>query len=151
MSTWYILSFLLVFWLPPNTELIRKQVLFPKASVLRGSGLFRSSILCVNRLPSCFIILHSPLSHFICYLTALAIIFLRSFLVTLISLCLSHSEQLCITRKPFPCSDMPDFMNRWWSWSGGLWGWELLRSFFYHSFTFSLHAGLSSLSSTLPG
>lgn len=75
--TWYIISFYLLFWLPANTELIRKEVLFPKASVLRGSGLLRSRILCVNHLPS----------HFIWHLMALAIIFLRFFLVPLISLC----------------------------------------------------------------
>lgn len=51
--TRYIISFYLLFWLPPNTELIRKQVLFPKASVLRSSGLLRSRILCVNCLPCC--------------------------------------------------------------------------------------------------
>lgn len=103
--------------------------------------------LCASFATSC-IFLHSSLSHFIWYLTALAIIFLRSFLVSLISLCTTLSSSrspanLSMLWPPWPYEYVMELIQR----ALGLrTSWVLLL----HSFTFSLHAGLSFLSSTLP-
>lgn len=111
--------------------------------------------LCESFATSC-IFLHSSLSHFIWYLTALAIIFLRSFLVSLISLCttlsssrsaanpaLDHQQTFPMLWLPWPYEYVMEFIQR----ALGLrTSWVLLLN----SFTYSLHAGLSFLSSTLP-